>query len=131
MQILLLGVSSTITDTLHSMLQSVNHWIVKTEAELNSLSNPESPQNSDYDLLIVNLEDFDTSSIPLINQINSQFPKTPLLVVHSYSEDNYIQPMLNAGATGYARVGISEHELLEIIKKVADGQQLIITDSTY
>lgn len=130
MQILLLGVSSTITNTLHSMLQSVNHWVV-TEAELNALSNPQSPENSGYDLLIANLEDFDTSSIALINQISTQFPKTPLLVVHSYSEDNYIQPMLNAGATGYVRAGISEHELFETIKKVGDGQQMIVTDSTY
>lgn len=113
------------------MLQSVESWSVTNVVELNSLPTFQTPQYSDFNLLIANLEDFEISSVPLITQINRQFPQTPLLAIHSYSDDNFIKPMLEAGAAGYIRNGISEHALLEAVQKIAAGQQVIIADSTY
>ncbi len=131
MDILLLGNSSTITNTLHSMLQSVDGWSVTSVVELYSLSNLQAQQSPHYDLIISNLEDFEASSVPLITTITNHFPGIPLLVIHSYSNENFINPMLNAGATGYIKSDISEHQLLEAVKQVVAGKQVLIADSTY
>lgn len=113
------------------MLQSVDGWSVTSVVELYSLSNLQAQQSPHYDLIISNLEDFEASSVPLITTITNHFPGIPLLVIHSYSNENFINPMLNAGATGYIKSDISEHQLLEAVKQVVAGKQVLIADSTY
>lgn len=131
MELLLLGDNSTITNTIYSMLHSVDNWTVTFGVELTFLSPKAVEQLPNFDLVIANLEDFETSSIPLITEIINYFPDTPLLVIHSYSDNSFIKPMLNAGATGYIKSDISEHQLLTAAQKVARGQQVVIADSTY
>lgn len=129
MDILLLGKKSSITATLQSMLQSIDEWSLVVISNLSTLENPEYSEG-DFSLIIANLEEFEASSTTVISQIRQSHPKIPLLAIHSYLNQELIQPMIAAGASGYIKNDVSESVLIEAVRKVASGNQYILAEST-
>ncbi|MEL7833768.1 hypothetical protein [Fodinibius sp. Rm-B-1B1-1] len=129
MEILLLGKSSTITATVKTMLQSIDDWIVRSNVEFSPYPQL-STEPYEYDILIANLEDFNTSPIPLIEEISKQYPQTPLLIIYSYRNKELITPILAAGATGYIQQEMSEEDLFKAVNKVSENQEIVIADFT-
>lgn len=129
MHILLFGKTSSITTTIQTMLRSIEDWSVQLFSDITNLSQSEEVK-AEFDLLIANIEDFDTTSTRVVSQICKQFPDTPLLVIHSYLNKTLIKPMITAGATGYLQNDVSEKELIEAVQKVASGEKCIIAEST-
>jgi DNA-binding NarL/FixJ family response regulator len=129
MQILLVGKRSSITITVQTMLRSIDDWSAQLYSDLDNLDKL-NEENANFDLLIVNLGDFSTASIKAVSQIHEQFPDTPLLVIHSYINKAFIKPILKAGALGYIYDDISEKKLVEAVRKVAQGTECIIAEST-
>lgn len=130
MDILLLGKSSTITQTIKAMLQSVEEWTVTSNVELTQYPQSKSEEPSKYDVLIANLEDFNTSPIPLIKEIRKHYPDSPLLIIYFYNDKELIVPMLTAGATGYLQHEMSEEDLFKAVSTVSENQEIVIADFT-
>lgn len=129
MQILLVGKTSSVTTTIQTMLQSTEGWSVQLYSDLANLNKSEE-EKAVFDLLVANLEDFERTSVKVVSQICTQFPDTPLLVVHSYLNKSFIKPMIAAGATGYIQNDVSDSQLIEAVKKVASGTECIIAEYT-
>ena len=129
MHILLVGKTSSITTTIHTMLRSDDEWSAQLHSDLDNFSTF-NEEKSDFDLLIANLEDFRRTSTKVVSQIRSYFPDTPLLVVHSYLNNLLIQPLIEAGATGYINNNVSDSKLIETVQKVASGNECIIVENT-
>lgn len=129
MQILLFGKTSSVTTTIQTMLQSIEGWSVQRYSDLTNLNKPEE-ENAVFNLLVANLEDFEKTSLKVVSQICTQFPDTPLLVIHSYLDKSLIKPMITAGATGYIHNNVSDHQLINAVQKVASGTECIIAEST-
>jgi DNA-binding NarL/FixJ family response regulator len=129
MKILLVGKSSSVTNTIHTMLRSVDEWSTKLHSDLDDF-NTINKKKSDFNLLIANLEDFRRTPTKVISQIRSYFPDTPLLVVHSYLNKTLIKPMIKAGATGYIQNEASDSKLIKAAQKVVSGKECIIAEYT-
>lgn len=134
MQILLVGRDTSVTNTIKQMLESVDQWTVtnRTTWEITEAApSPEGAENSYLDIIIANLADFTESSVRIIKEITSYFADVPVLVLYSYDQQAFIDPLIKAGATGYLQNGNSEDDLLEAVKAVAAGEQYVSTKSTY
>lgn len=129
MQILLVGKTSSVTTTIQTMLQSIEVWSVRFYSDLTNVSKSKEIK-AEFDLLVANIEDFSQPSTKVVSQICTQFPDTPLLVVHSYLNKSFIKPMINAGATGYIQSEVSDNQLIEAVQKVASGTECIIAENT-
>jgi DNA-binding NarL/FixJ family response regulator len=66
-------------------------------------------------------------AMPLLNgleatrQIVKQLPKTKVLVLSSYSDDEYVQQLVEAGAAGYLVKQTAANELLRAIREAHKG----------
>lgn len=66
-------------------------------------------------------------AMPLLNgleatrQIIKQLPKTKVLVLSSYSDDEYVQQLVEAGAAGYLVKQTAANELLKAIREAHRG----------
>lgn len=129
MKILLVGKSSSVTNTIHTMLRSVDEWSTKLHSDLDDF-NTINEKKSDFNLLIANLEDFRHPSTQVISQIRTHFSDTPLLVVHSYLNNILIKPLIASGATGYIHNNVSDSKLIKAAQKVASGTECIIAEYT-
>ncbi|NGP87686.1 response regulator transcription factor [Fodinibius halophilus] len=133
MNILLLGPDGSITHTIFEMLDSIEEWHIEHHTFKNGstdLTIPLKLKNASYDVISVNLNGFSKPSKKVVRKISSTYPDVPLLVFDSYSQSFLIKPLLKVGANGYLQVGASEGKLIEALKKVADGQRYIFSEST-
>lgn len=128
MDILLLGRENSITQTIEEMINSVEEWNILTVSTLADAQS--SAQSSQYDIILVKLGGFPTSTRTVIQKINAEFPDTPLLVIYFYSQPSLIKPLLKSGATGYLQEGLSEEKLFVCIRKVSDGEKQVFTENT-
>ena len=68
------------------------------------------------------------SGIEATRKIKESFPDTKVLVVTAFSEDDYLVPAVEAGASGLLEKWSSLDDVLDAIERVAAGDMLI--DST-
>lgn len=133
MHILLLGRDTSVTETIKKMLSSIEEWSVNTilspdftdEKQLIS-----DVQKSAVDIIIANLADFPTPPEQIIRYITTHFLKTPVLVLHQYSRNLLVQPLIEAGATGYLQLGLSEDRLQKAVEIISAGSRYIDTETT-
>jgi len=120
MQILLFGSDNSITFTVEKMLVSVDDWIVTKVFSISSIKG-ENGKNSFFDIIIAHLSGFNKTPHDIIREIVSVFPTFPLLAMYSYEHEFLIEPLLEAGATGYLHIDTCEEKLLAAVNKVKDG----------
>ncbi len=70
------------------------------------------------DLVLLDLFLDSDSSLPLIEPLRKQFPRTLLLVLSQYEETLYAEQALEAGAAGYVLKEESPREVLAAIRSV-------------
>jgi len=58
-------------------------------------------------------------------EILKVLPKTNILMLSMYSEENYVRNALGAGARGYILKNAAEVDLASAVRKVAAGQQVV------
>lgn len=127
MQILLFGKDNSVTDTIESMLVSVDEWTITRALSFFNIENdlPYQDHNAAYEVIVANLFGFPTSPKKLVREISSKFSEIPLLVLYSYNHDFLIAPLLEMGATGYLQIGSGEENLVEAVKKVSNNHKYI------
>jgi len=81
--------------------------------------------NPDVAVLDVRLGEDDGNGIATCREIRSEHPDTQCLILTSFEDDAALVDASLAGAAGYVLKQIRGNDLIESIRKVADGTQLL------
>lgn len=79
----------------------------------------------EMDVLILDMSMPGRSGIELIRQVKSEFPQLPVLVVSMHHEAQYAVRAIKAGAAGYLTKGSPAEDLVEAVRRLADGGPFI------
>lgn len=79
----------------------------------------------DVAVLDVRLGDDDGNGIATCREIRSEHPETQCLILTSFEDDNALVDASLAGAAGYVLKQIRGNDLIDSIRKVAGGAQLL------
>lgn len=77
------------------------------------------------DMIIADISMPKLNGIEAIKQVKSVNPSIPVLILTAYSLDQYVFPLLEAGAAGYLLKDISGEELIESIHRVNKGDAVL------
>jgi len=69
-------------------------------------------------LVIIDLASINRDSRLFIKQIHELCPQTNILALHFYNEDEFIKPLIDAGASTYLLVNTGKTELISVIHKL-------------
>ncbi len=94
--------------------------VVAGEAD-NGLDALAKVRAGNWDAMVLDMSMPGKSGIELIKQIKSEKPKLPILVLSMHKEDLYAVRTLKAGASGYLCKDSAESQLVQAIRKVAQG----------
>lgn len=73
------------------------------------------------DVLVLDMSMPGKSGIALIQQINAVKPELPILVLSMHQESQYAVQAMRAGASGYITKNTASSQLIDGIRKVAEG----------
>jgi len=79
----------------------------------------------DYDVLLLDITMPGISSLDVMKQIKSTRPEISVLVLSMHPEDQYAVRFLKAGASGYLTKDNAPEELIQAIRKVAQGGKYV------
>lgn len=74
-----------------------------------------------FDVLVLDMSMPGKSGIALIQQIKAIKPELPILILSMHQESQYAVQAMRAGAAGYITKNTASSQLIEGIRKVADG----------
>lgn len=77
--------------------------------------------NNSYDTIVLDISLPGISGLELIGQIKHEHPKTPILILSMYPEEQFATRVLKAGAAGYLNKESAPENLVEAVKKVYEG----------
>jgi DNA-binding NarL/FixJ family response regulator len=79
----------------------------------------------DYDVLLLDITMPGMSSLDVMKQLRSTRPELKVLVLSMHPEEQYAVRFIRAGASGYLTKDHAPEELIEAIRKVAEGRKYI------
>ena len=77
------------------------------------------------DVVLLDISMPGRGGVEILNQIKTEMPKLPVLVLSMYPEDQYALRLLKAGAAGYLTKESAPELLVAAIRKVALGRKFI------
>lgn len=77
------------------------------------------------DVVVMEINMRDLMGVDLIRQITTSVPKVKLLALSTYNNEEYLDAMIKAGATGYLLKDKVYEKLVEAIKAVNDNHILL------
>ncbi len=78
-----------------------------------------------YDIVLLDIAFPDGNGLDVLRQIRSHGPSTRVLLLSTYSEEQYARRALRSGAAGYLTKDRAPDELIDAIRKVAAGGKYI------
>ncbi len=78
-----------------------------------------------FDIIILDLSMPGRSGLDLLKDLRIQAPKTPVLVLSMYPEDQYALRVVKAGAMGYLTKASAPEQLLTAVTKILSGGKYI------
>lgn len=81
--------------------------------------------NNDYDLILLDISLPGRSGLDVLKQLKCTKPKLPILILSMHPEEQYAVRSLRAGASGYLTKQSASNELIDAIRKVAQGRKCI------
>lgn len=81
--------------------------------------------NSDWDLLILDLEMPGVHGLQALEQVKLIKPPLPVLVLSYFTEDLYGLRVLKAGASGYMNKNAAPYELIAAVERIFSGKKYI------
>ena len=85
----------------------------------------EQLRSGKFEIVLLDLSLPDGSGIDVLRRIKAQYPETRVLVLSSFSEEQYGINMLRAGAAGFLSKTCSSDELVKAIDTVAVGRKYV------
>jgi two-component system invasion response regulator UvrY len=81
--------------------------------------------SDNFDLVILDISMPGRNGLEILKQIKSHRPKLPVLILSMYPEEQYAVRVLKAGASGYLTKESDKSELLDAIRRIAQGNKYI------
>jgi len=107
-----------------AVLQSAEDCIVIDEASDGEEALPKARQGKP-DLVLLDLSLPGKSGLEVLKQLQVELPRTKVLVLSGFPEKQYAVRCLRAGAHGYITKRSAPDELLDAIRKVAQGRKYV------
>ena len=111
-------------DGLKHFFSTTNDIVVADEAE-NSQQVLDKVTQNDFDVVLLDLHMPGRGGLEIIKQIKDLNPSMAVLVLTMYPEELYAVRALKSGASGYFTKESSSDELVNAIRRVADGHKYI------
>jgi two-component system, NarL family, invasion response regulator UvrY len=80
---------------------------------------------NDYDVILLDISMPGRNGLDILREIKNKKPKIPVLILSIYPEDQYAVRVLKLGAAGYLTKESVPEELINAIRKVAQGRKYI------
>jgi len=119
-QILIADDHAIIRDGLKQIISFVSNMTVVGEAA-DGEEVLQKIRTLQVDVLVLDMSMPGKSGIALIQQINAFKPELPILVLSMHQESQYAVQAMRAGASGYITKNTASSQLIEGIRKVAEG----------
>jgi DNA-binding NarL/FixJ family response regulator len=74
-------------------------------------------------VVIVDLSSINRNSKLFIKQVHELCPQTNILALHIYKEDEYIKPLIKAGASTYLLVNTEKTKFIAAMRKLLNGNK--------
>ena len=75
------------------------------------------------DILILDISLPDTTGIEITQRVSVEYPKTRVLILSMYTDEDFILNSVKAGARGYLPKNTSREELLQAIHAIYEGEE--------
>lgn len=85
----------------------------------------EKVRKTRFDLVLLDISLKNRSGVDLLQQLRTEFPKLPVLILSMFPEDQYAVRVLRAGAAGYITKESAPNQLVNAIRKTAEGGKFI------
>ena len=82
-------------------------------------------QKKDYDIILLDISMPGRNGLEILKDLKVEKPKTPVLILSIYPEEQYAIRALRAGASGYMTKASAPHELIAAIRKICQGGKYI------
>ncbi len=123
-KILLADDHTIVREGLKQILAETPDMVVVDEAK-NGQEVLDKIQQNEHDVVLLDISMPGRSGLDVLKQIKSERPKTAVLVLSMYSEEQYALRALKAGASGYLTKESAPDKLIEAIRKVSEGRKYI------
>ncbi len=81
--------------------------------------------DGDFDVVVLDISMPGRGGLEVLQQVKSQKPKLPVLVLSMHPEELYALRVLKAGAAGYLTKESVAEELIDAIRKVSQGKKYV------
>ena len=78
---------------------------------------------SRWDLMILDINMPDRNGFDILAEVKAHYPYTRVLVISGFSEDQYAENVLKAGASGYLSKSSAPTELMHAVRTVLGGRR--------
>ncbi len=79
----------------------------------------------EIDVVLMDIEMPGKTGIEVLVQLKTQYPELPVIILSIFEEEQYGLRLINSGASAYLSKTCPPEQLLEAIRKVADGKKYI------
>ena len=80
------------------------------------------------DLVLLDLVMPEMDGMAVLEIVKRDFPKLKVVILTSYTSEEYVRPALNKKADGYLIKEMDADDLIESLRRVANGEQVIHPD---
>jgi two-component system, NarL family, response regulator LiaR len=116
----------------HALVRQGVHAFLETQPDLEVIGEAENgaqavelARQSIPDVVLMDLLMPGMDGVEATRRIKLASPRTQVVILTSYHEDEHIFPAIRAGALSYVLKDVSSNELAEIIRKAARGEAVL------
>jgi two-component system, NarL family, invasion response regulator UvrY len=110
------------------LVDDLEHYVIGEAQDADEALNIIRKQPWDLIILDINLPG--RSGLELLSILRDQFPGLPVLMLSTFSEDQYAIRALKSGAAGYLNKQSAPEELILAIKKIRNGERYLSENQT-
>ena len=115
---------AVVREGVKQILADVGDMVVKDEAENGQVTLEKVAQN-DYEVVLLDISMPGRSGLEILEDIKSEQPKLPVLILSMHPEEQYAVRALRAGASGYLTKASAPQELIGAIRKASRGGKYV------
>lgn len=82
----------------------------------------EAYKNTDHDIIVTDISMPEGTGTEIIEQISSDDQKVKVLFLSMHTSDEYIYYAIKSGGQGFVSKGITQKDLVDVIKRINDGE---------